>query len=94
MIEAPPHPSARPVRPRRVREQPSLSYRTMRPSLLDLRFRGDAWIVASGEGTLALCLGTYQLTNFRGLPLDLPSLNQLLDRVRNRRQRPDPVVGK
>jgi hypothetical protein len=55
--------------------------------LLDRRFVGDAWIVDPGEGLFTLCLGTYGLAQIHGLPLDLPALNQLLDRVRNRHPR-------
>jgi hypothetical protein len=55
--------------------------------LLDQRFVGDAWIVGSGQGLLTLCLGTFPLAQIRGLALDLPALNQLLDRARTRRPR-------
>jgi hypothetical protein len=55
--------------------------------LLDQRFVGDAWIVGSGEELLTLCLGTFPLARIQGLALDLPALNQLLDRARTRRPR-------
>jgi hypothetical protein len=55
--------------------------------LLDLRFAGDAWIDAGGEGPFTLCLGTYALAQIQGLPLDLPALNRLLERARTRRPR-------
>lgn len=58
--------------------------RMVRPSLLDQRFRGDLWLVASGEESFTLCLGNYQLAGIRGVDFDLPSLNQTLDRLRNR----------
>ena len=61
--------------------------RCVRPSLIDPRFKGDVWIVDQGNGVLALRLGDYSLTQFMGLPLDLPSLNQRLDQVWNRRLR-------
>jgi hypothetical protein len=61
--------------------------RTVRPSLLDLRFSGDAWIVDGGDDSMTLCLGDYNLVNIQALPLDLPSLNQLFDRARHRRPR-------
>ena len=57
----------------------------VRPSLLDLRFTGDPWIVARSDGTFNLCLGDYCLAGIHGVSLDLPSLNQVLDRMRHRR---------
>jgi hypothetical protein len=64
-----------------------LRVRTVRPSFLDLRFSGDAWVLDHGEELLDLCLGGSRLAGIRGLPLDLPSLNQLLDRARHARPR-------
>jgi hypothetical protein len=65
-----------------------LQLRCIRPALTDWRFRGDAWIVDQGNGTLAVRLGDYNLTEVAGLPLDLPALNQILARIWNRRPRP------
>src|SRR5262245_34163426 len=62
--------------------------RMVRPSVLDLRFTGDPWIVEESEGRLLLCLGDYHLAGIRGLGIDLPSLNLALDRLRSRRPRP------
>ncbi|TMQ33328.1 MAG: hypothetical protein E6K70_13665 [Planctomycetota bacterium] len=69
--------------------QPSLrlQLRCNRPALTDWRFRGDAWIVDQGDGTLAIRLGDYSLTQIAGLPLDLAVLNHILARVWNRRSR-------
>lgn len=61
--------------------------RSVRPSLLDWRFTGDAWIVDQGDGTLALRMGDYNMAEISGFSLDLPSLNQILGRVWNRRPR-------
>jgi hypothetical protein len=61
--------------------------RAVRPSVLDLRFCGDPWIVAGEDGQFALCLGDYSLASINSLALDLPALNGLLDRVRHRRPR-------
>jgi hypothetical protein len=61
--------------------------RVVRPSLLDLRFVGDAWLLAGDDGSLTLSLGDYPLAAITGLALDLPSLNNLLDRARHRRPR-------
>ena len=62
-----------------------LPVRSVRPSLLDRRFSSDAWIVDQGDGTLMLRLGDYDLASIIGLPLDLPSLNQLFGRLWRRR---------
>jgi hypothetical protein len=51
--------------------------RASRPSLLDLRFKGDPWLVDRRDGTGALCLGDYSLLHIRALALDLPSLNRI-----------------
>ena len=67
--------------------QVNVQLRCVRPSLIDPRFKGDVWIVDQGNGVLALRLGDYSLTQFMGSPLDLPSLNQRLDQVWNRRPR-------
>jgi hypothetical protein len=61
--------------------------RAVRPSVLDLRFCGDPWIVVGEDGQFALCLGDYSLASINSLSLDLPALNGLLDRVRHRRPR-------
>jgi hypothetical protein len=61
--------------------------RMVRPSLLDLRFRGDHWIVPQSDCSCSVCLGDYRLASIQTLPLDLPSLNQVLDRMRSRRPR-------
>jgi hypothetical protein len=75
--------------PDSVNPQPSLrlQLRCNRPALTDWRFRGDAWIVDQGDGTLAIRLGDYSLTQIAGLPLDLAVLNHILARVWNRRSR-------
>ena len=59
-----------------------LAYPAVRPSLLDLRFTGDPWVVACGDGGAALCLDGYQLTRLSALPFDLPSFNRALCRLR------------
>jgi hypothetical protein len=89
MVEAPPvaanhgrHSVWQAIRPAR-----ELSFRTVRPSLLDLRFSGDAWIVAGSDGRAAICLGDYCVSNVNVVSLDLPSLNHLFDMMRHRRPR-------
>jgi hypothetical protein len=49
---------------------------------MDRRFRGDPWVEDRHDGTLSLCLGNYSLAELQALALDLPHLNQLLDRLR------------
>jgi len=61
--------------------------RMVRPSLIDPRFTGDPWIVDGQNGTFALCLGDYCLAGIQGVTFDLPSFNQVFDRLRNRRPR-------
>jgi len=61
--------------------------RITRPSLLDWRFTGDAYIVDAGDGDFALRLGDYDLTRISAVSLDLPCLNQILDRLWHRRPR-------
>jgi len=64
-----------------------VSFRSIRPSLLDLRFSGDAWVVQPRDGLLVLCLGDSPLARIEALSLDQPSLNSLVDRARHRRPR-------
>jgi len=49
-------------------------------SFMDHRFKADAWIVNQTPGRLALCLGDYNLASIAGNPLDVPSMNQMLQR--------------
>jgi hypothetical protein len=49
--------------------------------LIDLRFKGDPWVV-SHDGVAAVCLGDYPMSHLAALPLDLPSLNRTLQQVR------------
>jgi hypothetical protein len=55
---------------------------TFRPTALDMRFAGDAWIIDRCDGTLSLCVGNYSLACISGLSFDLASLNRFLERVR------------
>jgi hypothetical protein len=52
------------------------------PSVTDLRFRGDAWILDAQDNMLTLWLGNYFLARLAGTSFDLPHLNTLLSRVR------------
>jgi hypothetical protein len=61
--------------------------RTSRPALTDLRFKGDAWVIAEEAGTAALYLGNYSLVQIAVSPFDLPSLNRTLQNVRSGKAR-------
>src|SRR5262249_53882736 len=89
MLTAPSSPgtSLRLVR-RPVNPSPkTLSVRLVPPSVLDLSFRGDLWIIARQDGAFVLCLGDYEVSSLSGLALDLPSLKPLLDSACHRRPR-------
>jgi hypothetical protein len=66
----------------------TIHIRTVRPSLLDLRFTGDPWVVGEADGTAALCLDDYRLVGLALSSVDLPSFNQRLFQMRHRRPRP------
>jgi hypothetical protein len=66
-------------------------WRSVRPSLLDLRFNGDAWVSDDGEGDVALCLGGYRLVRLEVLPFDVPCLNRTLLKLREARARADAL---
>jgi hypothetical protein len=55
-----------------------------RPTVTDLRFRGDPWVETARDGMLAVRLGNYHLAALHGSPLDLPHFNTLLSRLRQR----------
>ncbi|MFO0877486.1 MAG: hypothetical protein U0840_08940 [Gemmataceae bacterium] len=57
------------------------SIKASRPALIDLRFKGDAWVVARGDRA-SVCLGDYPLTTLDVSTFDLPSLNRVLAQVR------------
>ncbi len=67
------------------------SWRSVRPSLLDLRFNGDAWVSSDGSGDVSLCLGGYRLVRLEVLPFDVPCLNRTLLQLREARARADAL---
>jgi hypothetical protein len=72
---------------RRSKIQTPLDLRipTRRRTLLDKRFlTGDAGVENVGCGLLAVCVDENCLACIRGEPLDLPYLNQLVDRLWHR----------
>jgi hypothetical protein len=70
-----------------LRPLQDLHFRTVRPSLLDLRFCGDACIVRGADDRLGIYLGDYCLTSLEAGAIDLPFLNSLFDSMRHRRPR-------
>jgi hypothetical protein len=64
-----------------------MGLRMVRPSVLDIRFTGDPWVVDRNDGTFTICLGDTCLAGVRGVTFDLPSFNQVLDRIRSRGRR-------
>jgi hypothetical protein len=61
--------------------------RSVRPSLLDPRFPGDAWIVAADDGVTALFLENSCLVRLQLLPFDVAALNGTLQAMRWCRRR-------
>jgi hypothetical protein len=55
--------------------------KSSRPALIDLRFKGDAWVVARGP-LAAVCLGDFALSLVPAGPFDLHTLNHLFAQVR------------
>lgn len=72
--------SAKPAAPPAA--TPLAPLRSIRPSLLDLRFTGDPWVVHDEDGTASLRLDDYRLARIDTMPFDLPCLNQLLLQLR------------
>jgi hypothetical protein len=56
--------------------------KAVRPSLIDLRFKGDPWVVDNQDGTAALCLGDYRVLRIDVSPFDVPGLNRTLAQLR------------
>ena len=73
---------------RQARTAPPLPFRLVRPTVMDLRFRGDACVLGAPDGKLELCLGNFSLAQWPGLEVDVPHLNGLVDRLRQSRARP------
>src|SRR5690242_3511731 len=59
-----------------------ISLGSVRPSLLDTRFRGDAWIVAGEDGLMSLFLENSCLVRLRLLSFDVATLNGALQQMR------------
>jgi hypothetical protein len=57
--------------------------RSVRPSLLDLRFTGDPCVVDQQDGTATVRLDNYRLARIRTSPFDVPTLNNLFLQLRH-----------
>jgi hypothetical protein len=72
------------VRRQSIRPTVNVRLRLTRPSFTDLRLAGDPWIEHRGEERLVMYFNNWPLAVVRGIALDAPALNQLLDRIRHR----------
>jgi hypothetical protein len=86
MLQAVPagSPQLRVVRRKSIQPTIRVVIRPSRPSLLEVRLAGDPWVIHQGGENLALCFNDWPLATVRGLPLDLPCLNRILERLRTR----------
>jgi hypothetical protein len=76
------------VMPQAARSSPTPSpLRSVRPSVLDLRFTGDPWIVDHQDGTASVRLDNYRLVRIQTVPFDVPCLNHLLLELRQSQMR-------
>lgn len=76
------HEMLSPCRPTFSHRRTSRLPRSVRPSLIDLRFTGDPWVVDHCDGTASVRLDNYPLARLEMLPLDLPALNSTLAALR------------
>jgi hypothetical protein len=58
--------------------RPARLLRSVRPSLLDLRFTGDPCVVAHADGSASLLLNNFRLARILLGPFDVPSFNRTL----------------
>jgi hypothetical protein len=78
---------------RSARKTVTVAIRSARPSLLDLRLRGDPWICAHGDETVGVYFDSCELLTVAALPLDAAGLYFQLDALRHRRPRKKVVDG-
>jgi hypothetical protein len=69
------------ARPDRAPTARRVVLKASRPALIDLRFKGDAWVVDRGS-LAAVCLGDFPLGHVAVSPFDVPSLNRTFGQVR------------
>ena len=69
------------TRPFRHAKRSRVTVRATRPSIVDLRFREDAWVVED-DGRARVCLGDYSLGGLAVTCFDVPALNSLFGAVR------------
>lgn len=58
-----------------------VTLKAVRPSLTDLRFKEDTWVVRHGADA-TVCLGDYPLGYIAVTPLEMPTLNRILGQIR------------
>ncbi len=68
-----------PLAPRQTMRR--IALRATRPALNDLRFKGEADVLADGDEA-AVCVGTYELTRVQCTPLDVASLSRTFSDLR------------
>src|SRR5262245_16469226 len=68
--------------PIRVRNLLYRPWRSVRPSLLDQRFTGDAYVVDERNGRASVCLDGYRLVEVSVTCFDLPAFNRVFDQLR------------
>jgi hypothetical protein len=61
-----------------------LTVNAVRPSLLDPKLRGDCWLVSRSPEVYGLCVDNRPLLYLSASPVDVSSLNMLVDRLRHR----------
>jgi hypothetical protein len=77
-----------------IRPKHELHFRTVRPSLLDPRFCGDAYIVRRADGGAVIYLGDYCLASLEAEAIDLPTLNSMFNAMRHRRPRSSKLAAR
>jgi hypothetical protein len=55
--------------------------RSPRPTILDRRLRGDAWVIQNDADTSGVYFGNYCLSSIPSVSFDLPTFNRLLDNI-------------
>jgi hypothetical protein len=72
---------------RSARDVVNVRIRLLRPSLLDLRLRGDSWLAFQGDDNASVFFDGCALVALGAVELDGPNLNSQLHALRNRRPR-------
>lgn len=67
-----------------ARSRADFTVPTVRPSLMDLRLRGDYTVTTLPSGSLGICFADHILATLAATPFDLVSLGQRLSQLRHR----------